>query len=243
MNAERSAGVQSHGSRAWLLAVTLVGILLSGCNALVGTSGLVDAARDVFSDDISPEIRAQLRGLRDIPYAQLYVRFAGTEEAVFLLAEQKLPGGQDLWIGSGGVKLAMQGPHVRFTDGMVIDIIESESVRDGAVWAFLQGETDEIQPYDPSVVWIKTSESREWIEQRAVAEQVQEVIYQGFAYTGPAIKISERVQVTGQRGEFRRLYWIEPRTRSLLRMSTQIGTDSRPIVLEWVRTPDRRDSR
>jgi hypothetical protein len=220
----------------------LLATLLGGCNML-GFGGLVEATRDTFSNDMSPEIRTMLQRLRDVPYAQLYVRYAGTEEAVFLLAEQKLPGGQDLWIGSSGVRLTMQGPNIRFTDGMIIDIEGSESVRDGAVRSFLLGETDEIQPYDPSVTWLKTSEAEDWIELRAVADQVQEVVYQGFAYTGPALKVTERVQVTGQRGEFRRLYWIEPRTRALLRMTTQIGADSRPIILEWVRTPDRRDER
>ncbi|MES0872495.1 hypothetical protein [Sinimarinibacterium thermocellulolyticum] len=238
MNARRLPGARF----VVALGVLLVAAPLTGCNTL-GIGGIVEAARDTLADDMSPEIRTYLRRLHDMPYAQLYVRYAGTEEAVFLLAEQKLAGGQDLWIGGGGVKLALQGPHIRYSDGMIIDIEASEPVRDGAVWSYLQGETDEIQPHDPSVIWLKTSESEHWIEQRALAEQVQEVAYQGYAYAGPALEVSERVQVTGQRGQFRRLYWIEPRSRTLLRVRTQIGTDSRPIVIEWLRVPDRRDTR
>lgn len=225
---------------AWILLLSSA--LLSGCN-LFGTQKVVDAARVSFSSDMSPEIRRQLERLRDVPYGQLYVRYSGQEEAVFLLAEQNLPGGYDLWIGSSGVKLAMQGASVRYTEGMLTDITASQSVRNGSVAVFLRRESDEIRPQDPSIVWLKTSESDQWVEQTAVVESIEEVLYAGMAYTGTVLKVVERVWVTGQRGDFERLLWIEPRTRSLLRMSTRIGTDDRPIVLEWVRVPDRADPR
>jgi hypothetical protein len=220
----------------------LAAMSTSGC-AVFGTETLAEAARTAFSDEMSPAIKTQLTRLRSVPFAQLYVRFVGKEEAVFLLAEQNVPGGHDLWIGSAGVKLAMQGPNILYTEGLLVDITAAQPVRDGAVWAFLRGETDEIRPQSAAVVWMTTSDTEGWVEQTATVESIQEVLYAGFAYTGLAIKVEERVQVTGRRGEFRRLYWIEPRTRALLRMSTQIGTDDRPIVLEWIRVPDRADSR
>jgi hypothetical protein len=240
------AGVRS-GLRARARAIgasllVLSALSTSGC-AVFGTETLAEAARTAFSDEMSPAIKYQLTRLRSVPFAQLYVRFVGKEEAVFLLGEQNIPGGYDLWVGSAGVKLAMQGPNIHFTDGLLVDITAAQPVRDGAVWAFLRGETDEIRPQSPSAIWMTTSDAEDWVEQTATVESIQEVLYSGFAYTGLAIKVEERVSVTGRRGEFRRLYWIEPRTRSLLRMSTQIGLDDRPIVLEWIRVPDRSDAR
>jgi hypothetical protein len=222
--------------------LSIAALSTSGC-AVFGTETLADAARSSLSDEMSPEIKMQLMRLRSVQFAQLYVRFVGKEEAVFLLGEQNIPGGYDLWIGSAGVRLAMQGPNIHHTEGLLVDITASQPVRDGAVWAYLRNETDEIRPQSPSVVWLTTSDSEGWLEQTATVESIQEVLYSGFAYTGLAIKVEERVRVTGRRGEFRRLYWIEPRTRALLRMSTQIGADDRPIVLEWIRVPDRADTR
>jgi hypothetical protein len=228
----------------WLGAglLALSALSTSGC-AVFGTETLAEAARSSFADGMSPQIREQLIRLRDVPYGQLYMRFVGKEEAVFLLSEQNLQGGYDVWVGSAGVKLAMQGPFIHHTEGLLVDVTASQPVRDGAIWAYLRGETDEIRPQSPSVVWMKTSDTADWVEHTATVESIQEVLYSGFAYTGLALKIEERVSVTGLRGEFRRVYWIEPRTRSLLRMITPIGRDDRSIVLEWIRVPDRTAAR
>jgi hypothetical protein len=228
----------------WLGAslIALIAASASGC-AVLGTDTLADAARSSFADGMSPQINAQLIRLRGVPFGQLYMRFVGKEEAVFLLSEQNLQGGYDLWVGSGGVKLAMQGPNIHHTEGLLVDVTASQPLRDGAIWAYLRGETDEIRPQGPAVIWMTTSDAEGWAEHTATVESIEEVLYSGFAYTGLALKVEESVTVTGRRGAFRRLYWIEPRTRALLRMSTPIGLDARPVVLEWIRVPDRTDAR
>lgn len=241
MTAER---IRAGSGRRLAAAVVLVLVAgaVSGC-AVGGVGMVVEAARESFADEMSPRIKRELSRLQEMPYAQLYARFPDREEAVFLLAEQNPDLGQDLWIGSGGVSLAMEGPNIRYTQGLSTDITASESVRDGAVALHMKRKVNEVLPTEASVLWLHAAAATDWLEQIGTIERVQEVYYQGFAYTGPAIRVSERVRTTGKAGSFRRVFWIEPRTRSLLRMETRIWPESRPIVLEWVRVPNRADAR
>ncbi|MDP9141791.1 MAG: YjbF family lipoprotein [Pseudomonadota bacterium] len=204
---------------------------------------MTEAAQQTFAEGMSPAMRARIETTIDAPYAQLYVRLTGQEELVLILAEQKVGHSGDLWIGGGGVKLFIDNSLIRHSEGLLTDIVRTEVLRAGPVSAYLRGEVDVIDRHSPSVVWMQTSQSPEWIEQVAQVVRVQDVSFSSLAYQGPAIEVVERVQVTGLRENFDRVLWIEPRTRALLRMSTKMGKADSPLLLEWVRLPDRSDNR
>jgi len=221
--------------------LVLATAMTSGC-VVTGVSPMIEAVRDSYRDDISKSMQRDLLRLRDIPYAQLYARFPDREEAVFLLAQQDPVLRQDLWIGSHGVSMVIQGPAIRSTSGLTTDIAAGEPLQPGAVAQYLAG-SGELRVGAQSVGWLQPAGSRNWIEQIGTVEQLQNVEYEGFAYTGPALRITERVRTTGKPGSFQRRFWVEPRARALLRMETRLLPDSGQIVLEWIRVPDRSDSR
>lgn len=231
--------------RAVLGAATLAAVsLTAGCVAAPGYVELLkEAVTESFVEGMSAPVRNRLNQLREVPYAQLYVRSLSGEEAVFILAEQDRASGYDLWIGSSGVTFVMDRLYLRHTDGLLVDVEGSELVREGALLRYLHGEDVRIDVGDSSVMWLRTSASVEWQEQIGAIQSVQDVGYQGFAYTGPALRVVENVTVTGQPGGFERRYWIETGTRSLLRMETRLVSDAEPMILEWIRTPDRADRR
>ncbi|MDD3764810.1 MAG: YjbF family lipoprotein [Nevskiales bacterium] len=235
---------QAQAPRRALAAICALAltVFLGGCG-IRNLDLVADSARNTFTSGISPDVAVGIQRLREMPYAQMYGRFGKREEAVFILAEQNKANGRDLWIGGLGVSLVMQGADLIATDGLAHDLVASESIRSGAVQLYLDGTADAVLPAEKSVRLLKASASDEWFEQIATVERVQEVYYQGLAYSGPAIRVTERVRTTGQRGSFRRETWIESSRRAVLRVHTQMSAASDPIVLEWIRVPDRADPR
>ncbi|QHS09377.1 YjbF family lipoprotein [Sinimarinibacterium sp. NLF-5-8] len=227
--------------RVFLLSfLSLAALLgLSSCQNLNGR-GTVESVR--WDEGMSSQMRRGFQHLLEMPYAMLYGRFSEQHEVAFILAE----GGQDRphhWVGSSGAELWTQHAHIRASRGLGDDFLRVEVIDEGAVSAFLRGYTEVMDPEHASVEWILPAGALQWLEHVGTVVEVTDVPYISFALNGRAWQVKERVQVTGQPGAFERIYWIEPTTRSLLKMRTQYAVDSAPITLEWIRVPDRADQK
>lgn len=222
-------------------AVTAVAFLLGGC-AINNVDVLVESIRDSFVDDVSDEMRGNIAKLQWMAYAQMYVRLPDRKEAVFILSEHS-KGEPDVWIGGNGVAIAFDAPLVSWTSGLDSDIDFSVPVKDGALAQYLRSASDDVFADAPSVVWMRRRGSSDWIEQVSWIEERQEVYFQGLAYTGPALRITEQVRTTGRPETIERRYWIETRTRTLLRMEGPLFAGTEPLVFEWIRVPDPSESR
>lgn len=217
-------------------------VSLSGC-AYVNLGPLPASVESSFEGEMSGFVALQLQKLRSMPYGQLYVREPSGRELVFILSEQDARRDLSIWQGSGGVSLTLQGPTIRQSSGMQVDVVRSETAQEGGLARYLARRTDELRVVDQGTTFVQTSESDRLLEQTSTIESVQQVYYQGFAYTGPALRVIEQVQTTGQPSSQRRVSWIETRTRSLLRMETPVAPDTDPVTIEWIRVPNRLDPR
>ncbi len=219
-----------------IIGITL---LISGCQ--INNIGLVsDAARATFLEDFTPATKRKLSKIHELTYAQLAVRWSDRQEVLFLLASRNKSLDEFSWIGGSGVKLSTQGPFVATTQGFASDIETSEVVEKGAIHAYLLRETDSLEAGKPSVQRIRNAKQQNWIQLVGGVTRVQLVYYQSLAFTGVVQEVRETVRVDGL-STLKRTYWIEPKTRSLLRIQGDLTEDLRNVVLVWTRVPDQQD--
>lgn len=218
------------------LVSAALALVLGGC-AINHVGALVESIRESFVDDISDDMRRSIGQLQKMAYAQMYVRLPDRKEAVFILSEHR-KGEPDVWIGGNGVMLAFDPPLVRWTSGFDSDLDFAVSVKDGALAQYLRSMSDTIFSDAPSVVWVRRRGGNDWIEQVSWISDRQEVYFEGIAYTGPALRITEQVRTTGSAETIERKYWIETKTRSLLRMEGALLAGTKPLIFEWIRVPD-----
>src|SRR5690606_36969865 len=135
--------------------------------------------------------------------------------------------------------LTLQGTTILNSGGMQVDVVRAETAQDGGLARYLARRTDELRVIEQGTTFVQTSESDRMLEQISTIESVTQVYYQGFAYTGPAMRVIEQIRTTGYPSTQQRVSWIETRTRSLLRMETPVAPDSDPVTIEWIRVPNR----
>lgn len=229
-------GYSGHKAATSFLCVSCLCLMQSACYITnVGT--VADAAKAEFRQDLSPSVKKKLDRLSQLNYAQMIGRFPERLEAVFLLAEKSPKSSREKWIGGGGISLVTDRGFLVKTEGLLPGISASEIVRAGAIADFLSGKSESLADGNKSVQKIQDANLGQWFELTGAVEKSQDIYYESDVFSGLVKEVTEKVTVTGHSGSLKRVYWIESKTRSLLRVEGDFAPDLKNVSLIWLRVP------
>ncbi|MES0875172.1 YjbF family lipoprotein [Sinimarinibacterium thermocellulolyticum] len=189
-------------------------VLLAGMIAACGT---VQRVRDALpGGDAASGLAGPIAELARLPYASMYVRVGSRFHALMLLGHVAVDGTQT-WYGMDGLALQLKNDHVIYTRGLPTDIFESH-----AAGMPMDGNLDCGDGVSVTALeWLYYTRLRD--QQSDVAEVTESVrcvreTIVTLGYSGPALRIEERVALLPDRRRQVRTRWLVEGTGQLLRL-------------------------
>lgn len=189
-------------------------LLLAGVLAACGT---VQTAREALPGRTAASpLSGPMAGLTRLPYASMYLRVGGYFHALLLLGHVAADGTQT-WYGVDGLALQLRDGQVIHTRGLPVDILDSHAAGPVAAPAIDCGEALAVVAPEPLYYTQLRDRPGHFTELRESIDCRREAIVTP-AYTGPALRIDERVALLpGRRVQLRSRWFVEA-TGQLLRI-------------------------